>query len=86
MTRIAYYVRRDNDGTFAGEGVEDGNNVTLASIQSRLPAGLTALDSSKAARPPEAPAMPDPLKTKYASASTIDAKLDVIAERLGLLA
>ena len=72
MTTIHYYVRRNSNNTYAGEGTESRDGLTLAMIQSRMPAGFTALDADTGARPPDPPIVPDPritqAKAKWAAA------------------
>lgn len=61
MARVTFHLRRDADGMLVGEGIEEGANVTLATIQARQPAGVSVLDARTAPRPPEPP---DPLRPK----------------------
>ena len=72
MARVIYWLRRINDGTYAGEGREEGENVTLATIQDRQPAGIAAIDAETNPRPPNSAPLIDKritqAKAKWAAA------------------
>ena len=64
MAKVAYWLRHISDGTYAGEGREEGENVTLVTIQARQPTGIVAIDAETNPRPPNPAAPTDQRKTQ----------------------